>query len=122
MVVFYLKECVMNLFQPLNPGYTELTHSPYIPLLPNLCYLQHVGGQRDVCRRWGPFQPDVRAVDDAGRLWPRQRATAVDGTGAAAPAAVPLRPGAPCLQAAERHKHTGKEAKPRDADAMFSLG
>eukprot|EP00064_Thunnus_orientalis_P015453 superscaffoldBa00002865_g15506 len=83
-------------------------------------YLQHVGGQRDV--GWGPLQPDVGAVDDAGRLGPRQRAAAVNGTGAAAPAAVPLRPGAPYLQAAERHKQTGNETKPRDADAMFSLG
>lgn len=93
-----------------------------IHLLPNLFYLQHAGGKRHVRRRWGPLQPDVGAVDDAGLLGPRQRAAAVNGTGAAGPAAVPLRPEAPYLQAAERHKQTGNEAKPRDADAMFSLG
>lgn len=90
-----------------------------IPLLKH--YLQHISGQRDVRRCRGPLQPDVRAVDDEGRLGPRLRAAAVNGT-RAAPAAVPLRPGAPCLQAAERHKQTEKDAKPRDADAMFSLG
>lgn len=94
----------------------------YPPQPVQTLHLQHVGGQRDVCRCWGPLQPDVGAVDDAGLLGPRQRAAAVNGTGAATPAAVPLRPGAPCLQAADRHKQTGKEAKPRDADAMFSLG
>lgn len=88
----------------------------------NTLYSQHIGGQRDVGRRWGPLQSDVGAVDDAGLLGPRRRAAAVNGTGAAAIAAVPLRPGAPYLQAAKRHKQTGKETKPRDADAMFSLG
>lgn len=85
-------------------------------------YSQHAGGRRDVGRSWGPLQPDVGAVDDAGRLEHGRRAAAVNGTRAASPAAVPLRPGAPRLQAAERHEQTGKEAKPRDADAMFSLG
>lgn len=83
-------------------------------------YLQHIGGQRDLFRRRGPFQPDVGAVDDAGLLGPRT--AAVNGTGTAALAAVRLRRGAPYFQAAERHKQTGKETKPREADAMFSLG
>lgn len=87
-------------------------------------YLQHISGQRDVCRRWGPLQPEVGAVDDAGRLGPRQRAAAVVRTRAAVPGgSVPLRPvGAPRLQAAERHEQTGEDAEPRRADAMFSLG
>lgn len=85
-------------------------------------YSQHTGDQWELCRRWGPFQSDVGAVDDAELPGPGQRAAAVNGTGATAPAAVPLRPGAPYLQTAERQKQTGKEVEPRDADAMFSLG
>lgn len=89
---------------------------------PPSLHLQHGGVRREVHRCRGPLQPEVGAVDGAGRQGPRRRAAAVDGTGAAAPAAVPRRPGAPCPQATEHHKQTGEEAKPRDADAMFSLG
>lgn len=82
---------------------------------------QHADELRQVPRRWGPLQPDVGAVDDAELLGPRGRTAAVNGTGAAVPAAEPIRSGAPSLQAAERHKQTGKEAEARDADAMMSL-
>lgn len=92
-----------------------------------LRYLQNIGGQGEVRRRRGPIQSQARAVDDAGRrlLGPRQGAAAVERTGAAAGAAaadvVPARPGAPGLQAAQRHEQAGEDAEARRTDAMFSL-
>lgn len=120
----YPLECVQSLFPNSKTHFNKVNALSTGDLLqPDLLYLQYAGGQRDVCGRWGPLQPDVGAVDNAGRLLgPRERAAAVNGTGAAGPAAVPLRPGAPCLQAAQQHEQTGKEAIPRCADAMFSLG
>lgn len=105
-----------------NIPHLEAVNKPTPPL--HGPYLQHISGQRDVRRRWGPLQPEVGAVDDAGRLGPRRRAAAVVRTRAAVPGgSVPLRPvRAPSLQAAERHEQTGEDAEPRRADAMFSLG
>lgn len=123
-VCLYPLECVQSLFPNSKTHFNKVNALSTGHLLqPDLLYLQYAGGQRDVRRRWGPLQPDVGAVDKAGRLLgPRQRAAAVNGTGTAGPAAVPLRPGAPRLQAAEQHEQTGQEAIPRCADAMFSLG